>query len=52
MRTLDPTEVFPQFASLSFDAITFEIWGGLLQRCPASRDSPGLVSLENLAARF
>ena len=43
-----PDEVFLQFAPLSFDASTFEIWGSLLNGCRLVVMPPGLVSLENL----
>src|SRR6185503_14702187 len=43
-----PNEVFLQFAPLSFDASTFEIWGSLLNGGRLVVMPPGLVSLENL----
>ena len=43
-----PDEVFLQFAPLSFDASTFEIWGSLLNGGRLVVMPPGLVSLENL----
>ncbi|HZE68262.1 MAG TPA: amino acid adenylation domain-containing protein [Pyrinomonadaceae bacterium] len=43
-----PHEVFLQFAPLSFDASTFEIWGSLLNGGRLVVMPPGLVSLANL----
>jgi len=43
-----PNEVFLQFASLSFDASTFEIWGSLLNGGRLVVIPPGLESLTKL----
>ncbi len=48
--TLGPSEVFLQFAPLSFDASTFEIWGCLLNGGRLVVMPPALPSLEELAA--
>ncbi len=45
---LGPDEVFLQFAPLSFDASTFEIWGSLLNGAQLVLMPPGLVSLGQL----
>nr|AHZ46178.1 PKS/NRPS [uncultured bacterium 14-4D] len=45
---LGPDEVFLQFASISFDASTFELWGSLLNGAKLVVYPPGLLSLENL----
>jgi amino acid adenylation domain-containing protein len=45
---LGPDEVFLQFAPLSFDASTFEIWGSLLNGAQLVLMPPGLVSLGRL----
>jgi aspartate racemase len=45
---LDADEVFLQFAPLSFDASTFEIWGSLLNGGQLVLMPPGLVSLLRL----
>ncbi|HKY27539.1 MAG TPA: amino acid adenylation domain-containing protein [Pyrinomonadaceae bacterium] len=46
--TFGPDEVLLQFATLSFDASTFEIWGSLLNGGRLVVMPPGLVSLEKL----
>ncbi|MEP6769656.1 MAG: amino acid adenylation domain-containing protein, partial [Acidobacteriota bacterium] len=43
-----PDEVFLQFAPISFDASTFEIWGALLHGGRLALMPPGLPSLEEL----
>ncbi len=43
-----PDEVFLQFAPVSFDASTFEIWGALLHGAQLVISPPGLLSLEEL----
>ena len=43
-----PNEVFLQFAPLSFDASTFEIWGSLLNGGRLVLMPPGLVSVTEL----
>ncbi|HVT28657.1 MAG TPA: amino acid adenylation domain-containing protein, partial [Lacipirellulaceae bacterium] len=43
-----PSEVFLQFAPISFDASTFEIWGALLNGGRLVIMPPGLPSLEEL----
>jgi len=43
-----PDDVFLQFAPISFDASTFEIWGSLLNGARLAIMSPGLPSLEEL----
>jgi amino acid adenylation domain-containing protein len=43
-----PEEVFLQFAPLSFDASTFEIWGSLLNGAKLTVMPPGLASLSEL----
>src|SRR6267142_2505986 len=43
-----PEEVFLQFAPLSFDASTFEIWGSLLSGARLVVMTPGLASLSEL----
>ena len=45
---LGPDEVFLQFAPLSFDASTFEIWGSLLNGSRLAVMPPGVVSLREL----
>jgi amino acid adenylation domain-containing protein len=45
-----PEEVFLQFAPISFDASTFEIWGALLNGARLAVMPPGLPSLEELAS--
>ena len=45
---LGPDEVFLQFAPLSFDASTFEIWGSLLNGAKLVVFSPHTPSLEEL----
>jgi len=45
---LGPDEVFLQFAPLSFDASTFEIWGSLLNGARLVLMPPGLPSLAEL----
>jgi amino acid adenylation domain-containing protein len=45
---LSPDEVFLQFAPLSFDASTFEIWAPLLNGGHLVIFQPGLLSLEKL----
>jgi amino acid adenylation domain-containing protein len=45
-----PDEVFLQFAPISFDASTFEVWGSLLNGAQLAVMSPGLRSLEELGA--
>ncbi|HEX2268956.1 MAG TPA: amino acid adenylation domain-containing protein [Pyrinomonadaceae bacterium] len=44
-------EVFLQFAPLSFDASTFEIWGSLLNGARLVMMPPGLPSLAELGAK-
>lgn len=44
-------EVFLQFAPLSFDASTLEIWGSLLNGARLVMMPPGLPSLEELGAK-
>jgi amino acid adenylation domain-containing protein len=41
-------EVFLQFAPVSFDAATFEIWGSLLNGAPLALMSPAKASLQEL----
>jgi len=41
-------EVFLQFAPLTFDAATFEIWGALLNGAQLVVPPPGIESLDNL----
>jgi amino acid adenylation domain-containing protein len=48
--TLNAHQVFLQFAPLSFDASTFEIWGSLLNGACLTLMSPGPASLEALGA--
>ena len=43
-----PDEVFLQFAPLTFDASTFEIWGALLNGSQLVLMPPGLASLQDL----
>ena len=43
-------EVFLQFAPISFDASTFEIWGGLLNGARLALMPPGAASLDELGA--
>jgi amino acid adenylation domain-containing protein len=45
---LSASEVFLQFAPISFDASTFEIWGSLLNGAQLVVMPPGLPSLEEL----
>ncbi|OLE00767.1 MAG: hypothetical protein AUI36_44290 [Cyanobacteria bacterium 13_1_40CM_2_61_4] len=45
---LGPEEVFLQFAPLSFDASTFEIWGSLLNGARLVMMPPGVASLSEL----
>ncbi|HEX6719581.1 MAG TPA: amino acid adenylation domain-containing protein [Pyrinomonadaceae bacterium] len=44
----DAGEVFLQFAPITFDAATFEIWGPLLNGAKLVVTAPGIESLENL----
>ena len=44
----DAAEVFLQFAPVTFDAATFEIWGPLLNGAKLVVTAPGIESLENL----
>ncbi|HZI47045.1 MAG TPA: amino acid adenylation domain-containing protein, partial [Pyrinomonadaceae bacterium] len=44
----DAGEVFLQFAPVTFDAATFEIWGPLLNGARLVVTAPGIESLENL----
>ena len=46
---LGPEEVFLQFAPISFDASTLELWGPLLNGARLVVAPPGRVSLEELA---
>jgi amino acid adenylation domain-containing protein len=46
--TFGPEDVFLQFAPISFDASTFEIWGSLLNGARLVIMEPGLPSLEKL----
>jgi aspartate racemase len=46
--TFGQKEVFLQYAPLSFDASTFEIWGSLLNGCRLVVMPPGLVSVTEL----
>jgi len=48
--TFGPEEVFLQFAPISFDASTFEVWGSLLNGARLAVMLPGLPSLEELGA--
>src|SRR2546423_10802792 len=41
-------EVFLQYAPISFDASTFEIWGSLLNGAQLALMSPGKASLKEL----
>ena len=43
-----PDEVFLQFAPLTFDASTFEIWGALLNGSQLVLMPPGLASLQDI----
>jgi aspartate racemase len=45
---LDSDAVFLQFAPVTFDAATFEIWGPLLNGAKLVVTAPGIESLENL----
>jgi aspartate racemase len=45
-----PEEVFLQFAPISFDASTFEVWGALVNGARLVVMPPGLASLEELGA--
>jgi aspartate racemase len=45
---LDSDAVFLQFAPVTFDAATFEIWGPLLNGAKLVITAPGIESLENL----
>jgi amino acid adenylation domain-containing protein len=45
---LTSDEVFLQFAPISFDASTFEIWGSLLNGARLALMSPGAASLDEL----
>ena len=47
---LGPEEVILQFAPISFDASTFEIWGALLNGAKLAVMAPGVPSLEELAS--
>ena len=44
----EATEVFLQFAPVTFDAATFEIWGALLNGARLVVTRPGIESLESL----
>ena len=44
----DATDVFLQFAPITFDAATFEIWGPLLNGAKLVVTAAGIESLENL----
>lgn len=46
---LGPDEVWLQFAPISFDASTLELWGALLNGSRLAIAEPGRVSLEELA---
>lgn len=46
---LRPEEVFLQFAPISFDAATFEIWGSLLNGARLVVSPPGTPTLKDLA---
>jgi amino acid adenylation domain len=48
--TFGPEEVFLQFAPISFDASTFEVWGPLVNGARLVVMPPGLPSLEELGA--
>lgn len=50
--SLRPEEVFLQFAPVSFDASTFEIWGSLLNGARLVVMPPGLPSLEELGQQL
>jgi len=45
-----PEEVFLQYAPISFDASTFEIWGALLHGAKLAIAPPGLGSVETLGS--
>ncbi|HEX7294905.1 MAG TPA: amino acid adenylation domain-containing protein, partial [Pyrinomonadaceae bacterium] len=46
--SLEPNEVFLQFAPITFDAATFEIWGALLNGARLVVSTPGIESLKTL----
>lgn len=45
---LESDEIFLQFAPITFDAATFEIWGALLNGAQLVVPAPGMESLDNL----